>query len=175
MSVRVLYATVEGQTGKIARVVQDKIAAIGQEVRTVDIGAALADVDFAGVDHVVLAASVHERRHPQTFEIFVQANRDALAACKTLMLSVSLKAAFADGRDEAREYVEEMSLRTGFAADRSVCVAGAVRSGAYGYFETEVLRHVVLDGQDVRPEDGPHEFTDWDALAKVVQDFIADA
>ena len=171
MSVMIIYETLEGQTGKIARWLAEQVAEAGQETILVDT-AEPGNPTFSGVDRVILAAPVHERRHPPRFEAFVGAQKERLAQVPSLMLSVSLKAAFDGGHIEARDYLREMKMRTGFTPQREILVAGAVRAGAYGYFETEVLRHVVLQGQDFTPEDGPHEFTDWDALADVVDIFL---
>ena len=174
MHVFVLYASLEGQTGKIARFIVERAEAAGLEVTLADIGAPMVDVNLSGADAVILAAPVHERRHPQTFEVFVRASREALEARPALVISVSLKAAFESGRAEAEEYLSEMLMRTGFEPERSLLVAGAVRAGAYDYFQTQVLRHVVLDGQDVDPTHGPREFTDWDRLASDIDGFLGD-
>ena len=175
MNVHVLYATLEGQTGKIARFVAERAEAAGHAVTTVDVGEPLAEVDLTGAGAVILAAPVHERRHPQPFEVVVRASREALQARPTLLISVSLKAAFESGLAEAEEYLSDMLMRTGFEPDRTLLVAGAVRAGAYDYFQSQVLRHVVLDGQDVDPGAGAREFTDWDRLAADLDDFLAGA
>ena len=88
------------------------------------------------------------------------------------MLSVSLKAAFSIGREEAEDYLAEMILRTGFEPDERALVAGAVRPESYDYFEKEIVRHVVLRGQRIDPRDGTREFTDWAALEAVVTAFL---
>lgn len=172
MTTLIVYGTVEGQTARIARFLADRITSAGHAAALFDTSQT-ADLSFDGIDRVFLAAPVHERRHPRDFEAFVTAHRDDLAARRSVMLSVGLKVAFEGGREEAEDYLREMEMRTRFTPNREVLVAGALRAGAYGYFETEVLRHVVLAGQDFRPEDGPHEFTDWDALAALVDEELA--
>ena len=117
---------------------------------------------------------MHERRHPASFEAFVQAHRDKLAKRRSLVLSVSLKAAFAEGLEEARDYLTEMLMRTHFEPDDTALVAGAVRPESYGYFETEIIRQVVLSDKNIDPEDGAREFTDWGALKKTVTAFLMD-
>ena len=172
MQILIAYASIEGQTRKIAHFLQDRLLALGHQVTLADVGETHAAVDLDASAAVILAASVHQRRHPDTFEAFIIGARDALSARPTLMLSVSLKAAFAEGRDEAQDYLDEMQLRTDWSPDRSLLVAGAVRARSYDYFETQVLRHVVLDGVSFDPADGPHEFTDWDALDQEVRAFV---
>jgi menaquinone-dependent protoporphyrinogen oxidase len=125
------------------------------------------------VNQVILAAPVHERRHPKNFEVAIGAAKQDLAKRPTLMISVSLKAAFPEGLEEAQDYLTEMQMRTEFEPTEALLVAGAVRTCGYDYFQSQIIRHVVLDGQDVELIDGVREFTDWDALATSVASFLA--
>ena len=173
MKVMIIYESVEGQTDKIARFARDRLAAKGHDVQLVDTADRQVEVAYAGVDKVILAAPVHERRHPKSFEVFVGADRELLGGLDTMMLSVSLKAAFPDSLGEAMEFLTDMEMRTGFEANRKLLVAGAVRPSSYDYFSTQILRHVILDGKDVSIDGDTHEFTDWDALDKELTDFVA--
>ncbi|AXT25580.1 hypothetical protein D1823_02595 [Ruegeria sp. AD91A] len=74
--------------------------------------------------------------------------------------SIGLKAAFASGREEACDYLNEMLMRTGFEPNATALIAGEVRPENYGYFEREILKHVVLLGQNFDPRDGARELTD---------------
>ena len=174
MSVLIVYATIVGQTGKIARFLSDVLIDAGERVTLVDAGDKTIANPFNGAHKVILAGSVHERRHPKPFEIFLTAHNRDLAECDTLLLSVSLNAAFAEGLEEAQDYVDEMLLRTGMTPSDQMLVAGAVRTERYDYFALQVLRHVILRGQDFDPRDGPREFTDWDALKSKVLSFVKD-
>ncbi len=173
MNVMIAFGTVEGQTGKIAQHAAEKARAMDHTVTLFDTSDKLAPVALEDIDHVVLAASVHERRHPQPFEVFVGANRKQLAKCKTLMLSVSLSAAFEDGMDDAQDYLAEMKMRTEFEPDAEMLVAGAVKSDSYDYFASQVVRHVVLKDRDYDPNLGEHEFTDWEALDAGLERFLS--
>jgi len=172
MRVLILYATIEGQTGKVAAFLGDQATAAGHEPELVDVGNKMAIVDFDGFEKIVLAAPVHERRHPEPFEVFLTGHRDILGDRQTLLLSISLSAAFADGLEEARDYLTEMEMRTGFTPTGDALVAGAVKTGSYDYFASQVVRHVVLGDRDYDPTKGDHEFTDWDALAITLTDFL---
>lgn len=172
MKILILYASIEGQTEKIARHVAREVRGTGHEDVLHDIGGTGPRPDFSGVDKVILAAPVHERRHPEGFEVSVAAYHDDLAARPTLMLSVSLNAAFREGMEEAQEYVVEMEMRTGFRPTEVALVAGAIRAHQYDYFAAQVVRHVVMRGRDYDPEAGEHEFTDWGALDATVKAFL---
>lgn len=172
MNVLIAYTTIEGQMGKIATFLEEHLRQSGCDVTLVDMGDRMAEVSLDGVDKVILAAPVHERRHPKNFEVFLGAQGKELAEKDSLFLSVSLSAAFAEGMDEAQEYVEEMQLRTGFTPTQVACVAGAVRLGEYDFYAMQVVQHVVMRGKAFDAAAGEHAFTDWDALKQTVAEFV---
>jgi len=171
MKIAVIFASVEGQTRKIARFVEAELTQAGHDVETFDVDAATPP-SFNGVDAVIAAAPVHQRRHPDSFEATLVAFSEALARIPTLMLSVSLSAAFAEGHEEAQDYLDEMKMRTKFSPRREALVAGAVRIGRYDYFAMQVVKLVVMRGRDFDPSAGDHEFTDWDGLKTLLKSFV---
>jgi menaquinone-dependent protoporphyrinogen oxidase len=172
MEILVIFETIEGQTRKIVEFVEDRIRRAGHGVRRFDTADRLGTLSFDGIDKVVLAAPVHERRHPKAFEVFVSASHEELKQRPTLMISVSLKAAFPESLEEAEDYLTEMKMRTGFKPDKEVLAAGAVRTSSYGYFESQIVQNVVLAGQRVDLVDGVREFTDWEALGAELDAFL---
>ncbi|WP_170325598.1 flavodoxin domain-containing protein [Ruegeria arenilitoris] len=172
MTVLIAFATVDGQTEKIARFISNIATKSGYNTKVINTDELPGNVSLDDVVKVILLAPVHERRHPESFEAFVTSQKDALTKRRSLVLSVGLKAAFASGREEARDYLNEMLLRTGFEPNATALVAGAVRPENYGYFEREIVKHVVLLGQKIDPRNGVREFTDWDELTSIVMDFL---
>lgn len=173
MKIVILFETVEGQTGKIVRAIAEQARDLGHEVALFDTAQKTVNGTLDGANKVILAAPVHERRHPRNFEAALVAARETLAARPTLMLSVSLKAAFPDGQEEARDYLVEMKMRTGLKPTQEALVAGAVRPNAYDYYQRQIVRHVALAGQAVELSDEGREFTDWTALEAEVSGFLS--
>ncbi len=173
MNVLIIHASIEGQTARIARYIERELAQAGHAVRMVD-AQGTDEVSLDSADKIILAAPVHERRHPRLFEALLIAQKVPLEARETLLISVSLSAAFPEGIEEAGEYVEELKMRTGFTPDAELLVAGAVRTGQYDYFATQVLRHVVMRDRDFDPAGEEHEFTDWAALSAGLAAFMAE-
>lgn len=173
MNILIVYASIEGQTEKVADHLARKLGDAGHEVASFNAMDRTAEVSVQPFDRIILAGSVHERRHPKPFEVFISGNADRLSEKPTLMISVSMSAAFPRGESEAREYVEEMQMRTGFTPTETLCIAGAIRLAKYDYYALQVLRHVVLRDRDFDPTQNEHEFTDWDALDKAVEAFLA--
>lgn len=175
MNITVIFESFEGQTKKIATFVTEQLQKGGHLVQTLNTADRSASLNLDDVDKVVLAAPVHERRHPKDFEVLLASQADALTKVPTLMLSVSLKASFEEGLEEAQDYLTELKMRNGISFNRELLVAGAVRTESYGYFESQIVRHVVLEGRPVDLVDGVREFTDWNALATHLDAFVASA
>jgi menaquinone-dependent protoporphyrinogen oxidase len=74
--------------------------------------------------------------------------------------------------EEAQDYLTEMEMRTGFEPDKEVLAAGAVRTGSYGYYESQIVQNVALGGRKVALIDGVREFTDWGALGVEIETFL---
>ncbi|WP_375263252.1 flavodoxin domain-containing protein, partial [Palleronia sp.] len=139
MTYTIIFSTVEGHTGKICRFVRTLLEQAGHEVRVFDTDQA-EPIALDGSAGVILLAPVHERRHPDLFEATVTALADQLAKVPTLMLSVSLSAAFDEGLEEAQDYLDEMKLRTGVTPTQEALVAGAVKADRYDYFASQVVK-----------------------------------
>lgn len=172
MEILIVFETVEGQTQKIARFVEQRIRSAGHKARLFNTEDRLRSSPFDGINKNILAAPVHERRHPKNFEVYVSSSLDELKARQTLLISVSLKAAFPESIEDARDYVLETEMRTGFKPDRTVLAAGALRTGSYDYFESQVVQHVVLGGRNVDLIEEVREFTDWDTLGADIDTFL---
>jgi menaquinone-dependent protoporphyrinogen oxidase len=172
MEIVIVFETVEGQTKKIVEYVEKQISDAGHTVKLHNTSDRSEALSVENADRIILAAPVHERRHPENFEVLVSAGRDELKKRPTLLISVSLKAAFAAGLEEAQDYLTELEMRTGFTPDKQALVAGAVRPNNYGYYESQIVQHVVLDGQDVSLKAGGNEFTDWSKLSAEIDSFL---
>lgn len=174
MSILILYASVEGQTRKIARFIESHLRDLGHEVNLIDAGKKGATADFNGVRKVILAAAVHRKRHPLEFEKFVASHRDELSARPTLFLSVSLCAGFPEGLEEARSYVEEMSNRTGFVPTTDLLVGGALQFDKYQDYEAWVVRYIAVGMKRHEDVEEDRELTDWAAVRETLSVFVDD-
>jgi menaquinone-dependent protoporphyrinogen oxidase len=172
MQVLVAFATSEGQTQKIAEAVTRRVRELGHDVELFNTGHSPAGVQVNDFDKIVVAASVHQQQHQESIEDFVVANLAELQKRPTLFLSISLSAAFAEGMTEAQGYVQTFLDGTGWRPARSLLVAGALRQDEYDYFKAQIIEHVVLKDRKVDDPSKDHEFTDWAALARAVEDFV---
>ncbi len=172
MTTLISYSTTEGHSAKVARFAADLLAKEGHVSEVYDLDDSRSPLDLTEFDLVILAGSVHERRHSPALEVFMQAQRDALSARPVLLLSVSLSAAFDHGMEEAEDYVIETRMRTGFTPTDFVLVAGAVKPNSYDYFSQQVVKFVVLKDRIYQMSSRDHEFTDWSTLARKLYHFL---
>lgn len=172
MAILVVYATVEGQSRKIAGKIAAQLENAGEHVVLTDVR----EPGFAvpgRFDGVVLCAPVHIGRYPDPIIRFVTDWKDALESVPNAFVSVSL-AIMSDDEDEraeARAYPAKLEKKTGFKPHRIHHAAGALKFLEYDFFKRVIMRRIA------RKEGGPvdtnkdYEFTDWGALAAFIADF----
>lgn len=170
MKVLLIYGTTEGQTRKIAEFASERLAEAGHDVEVRDSRRA-ANTDLSAFDAVILAGSVHEKRHQESLENFVFAHRSQLSTVPTLLMSVSLSIAFENGESEAQDYVRRFIERTAFEPGTVALVAGALKIDQYDYYMSQIVEFVVLKDQEENLQD--REFTDWDKLGGALDGFVA--
>jgi menaquinone-dependent protoporphyrinogen oxidase len=171
MGTLIAYGTSEGQTRKIANKVAADVHELGHDAHLLDT-AGFEETDVGSYDKVIVAGSVHQKRHQEAVEVFVMAKLAELQRRPTLFLSVSLSAAFSDGMSEAQSYVDDFLASTGWKPTQSLLVAGALRYDEYDYFKAQIIEHVVLKCREVEGAKGDYEFTDWDTLRRAVESFV---
>lgn len=174
MHVIVIYATVEGQTRKIARHMAGTVQSLGHDVTVFD-AADLADVDLTMADAVVAAAPVHIGRFPAPFVQWITDHASELNARKSAFVSVSLGMASqfeAEKRDVAA--IGEAFLKeTGWQPTAVHHAAGALRYTKYDFLKRLLMRHIAAkEGGEVDTTED-HEYTDWEALAAFLRDFLS--
>jgi menaquinone-dependent protoporphyrinogen oxidase len=174
MHVAIVYATVEGQTRRIAEHIAARVRAAGHETAVADANAD-APAALAGAAAAILAAPVHGGRYPAAFEHLARAERDRLAAIPTAFVSVTLAIiGEAAEREEAEAFPTRLAEASGWRPTMVHHAAGALRYSEYDFFKRWIMRliarqHGYGDGA------GDREFTDWDALDRFIDGFLAAA
>ena len=175
MTVLVLYATVEGHTRKIAEHAAAELEKLGQ-------GVVLGDIREPGFavpgrfEGVLLCAPIHVGRYPEPVARFIIDWKAALAEVPTALVSVTLgiRSDSDEDRAEAENYPAKLEKKTGFHIPRVHHAAGALKYLEYDFFKRALMRQIAAK------EGGPvdtrqdHEFTDWAALDRFLQEFADD-
>jgi menaquinone-dependent protoporphyrinogen oxidase len=128
----VVYASKHGHTEKIANRIAGSARDTGIDVDVLNVNEA-AQVDPAGYDGVIVAASLHGGQHQREMTGWVSANRAKLAHRPSAFVSVSLTAA--EDTDEAREATQQciadFLTETDWAPGQTVRMAGALQYREY--------------------------------------------
>ena len=173
MKCLIFYGTAEGHTFKIAESISEKFQAAGYEVSIQDASKSVSHIDLSDLDAFLATAPVHQQRHPDAVIDFIKVHSASLNALPSALISVSLSAAFENGRPDAQAYVDRLLDRTGWRPTAIHLAAGALRYEKYDYFQEQIIRHIVLKDRAPEQIEGDHDFTDWDALALFIDDFEA--
>ena len=177
MRILLTYATIEGQTRKIANHVAEHLSGGGHDVHLIDALEVKTAPEAESFDAVILLAPVHIGTFPAPMRHFAKANVETLMARPGAFISVSLAAASAN-KDEVAEigdYVEKFSKETGFWPVAIHNAAGALKFTEYDFFRRWMLKRIAEKEGGPTDTSRDHEFTDWDALDAFVDGFVAQA
>jgi menaquinone-dependent protoporphyrinogen oxidase len=172
--VLVLYATVEGQTRRIAVRIAERLQRAGHAV---ELGEACAGEPLALLDHfdaIVVGASVHYGHHPAHLRAQLRMQLPALARLSSAFFSVSLSAGGPGAKpDAARRYMTTFLRQVGWQPARTALFGGALQYSKYGRFKRELVRLFVRVAGGDTDMSRDHEYTDWSAVARFADAFGA--
>jgi len=176
MNILIAYGSTEGQTKKIVRHIETTLTSDGHDCVVLDCAESQKSPDPATFDAVILAGSVHDKRHQESLTAFTYAQHQALGEMPAALVSVSLSIVAEGGRPEAQKYVDDFVAETEWTPTATHLAAGAVRFLEYDFFKEFTIKQIVMRGQKVpnRSEGNP-EYTDWDALDEFVRSFVKDS
>jgi menaquinone-dependent protoporphyrinogen oxidase len=172
VNVLIVYGTTEGQTRKIAEWAAKHIRDHGHVVTLYDTADAGPHLDINAFEAFVIAASVHQEQHQKVIKNFATAHRETLNAKPSAFISVSLSAVLEETRPEAQSYVDRFIALTGWQPAMALLVGGALRFTEYDYFQEQIVKYIVMRRGVVSETDCDREFTDWNALAGFLDDFL---
>lgn len=171
----VLYATVEGQTRKIARFIADHLQKRRNAVTVADAADLPFDLEPAAFDAVIVASPVHMNRHHGAVVHFAKKRAAALQSRPSAFISVSIHAISddPDEREEMRRYVDDFCKDAAWLPHAVHYAAGALRFTEYDFFKRLAARRVSKEQGFATGLKDDYEFTDWTALARFIDEFVA--
>ena len=179
----VLYATREGQARRIAEQVAVKLKGKGFASELINVRQISGEILLSAYSGALLIASVHAGKHEAEMVRFVRRNRTELQRLPTAFLSVSLSqagaqdtAAAAERRSQAAGDVQRMISgflnETQWQPMRVIAAAGALMYSKYGFFLRFIMKQIARRAGASTDTSRDHEFTDWAALDRAVDDFV---
>jgi len=175
MHVLIVFGTTEGQTRKISEYTASHICDQHHFATVCNSAEVTPKLNVGEFDAVIVAASVHQECHQESVTDFVIAHRAKLEAKPTAFISVSLSAAMEQGKADAQRYVDHFTTTTTWNPNSVLLLGGALRFGEYDYFKQQIVKHIVMGRESAATPDKvqDHEFTDWLALTRFTDEFLA--
>ena len=175
----------KGQTQRLAEHIAERLQASEIPVDVVNASEPWPGLAVGAHSAVILAASVHAGEHEREMIEFVKNHRGDLDAVLTAFLSVSLSeagaedaAASAESRAKSAADVQRMIQRffdsTGWSTVHVCAVAGALRYSRYNPMIKIVMKRIARQAGASTDTRRDYEFTNWPAIDKFVDGFVAE-
>jgi menaquinone-dependent protoporphyrinogen oxidase len=183
MKTAIFFATREGQTQKIATHIADVLRANGLSVDVLDVKALSAPIEWSKYSTAWVAASVHTGHHEREMIEFVKRHRRELQRVGAVFVSVTLSQAGAEdvqapaerrqqAARDARRMIDAFIAETGWKPVRSLPVAGALAYTRYNWLVRRIMVHIARQQGASTDTSMDHEFTNWPALDRFVNDVV---
>ena len=173
--VLMVFGTSHGQTGKVVGRIADRLNERGHHCTLWNADALPAHPRLDQFDFLLLAGSVRYGKHQAALGDFVRWNVARLNRRPAAFVSVcgALAGDWAEGKAEARKYVEDFCRDTGWTPGMTRSFAGAVCYTRYGVFTRWIMR--MVSWRTGRPTDTSRdwEFTDWKAVDEFAGELAA--
>jgi menaquinone-dependent protoporphyrinogen oxidase len=167
-----VYGTAYGQTERVVLEIGRVLGGMGYRVTTIK-GDRPGGFSFDGVDAVLVASSVLYGRHQRYIHEFVRRYASKLNALPSAFVSVSGAAAggSAEGRKQARQYVDRLLERTGWRPQMVELVGGATAYTRYDPVTRWIIKLISRRSGGPTDTSRDHERTDWEAVDRFARRF----
>jgi menaquinone-dependent protoporphyrinogen oxidase len=170
--VLVLYATVEGQSLKVAEHAMLSLRDKGLSVRILNVRDVRYPFSLTDYRAALLVAPVHASFHPREMVRFVSTHREQLAKMPARFLSLSLsqagvELASATPKQRAasvagvRHVTDLFCDATGFDPQRVIPIAGCLAYSKYGFLKRQVMRYIAMKAGGSTDTTRDHEYTNF--------------
>ncbi|MCB1446362.1 MAG: protoporphyrinogen oxidase [Rhizobiaceae bacterium] len=169
----IAYASVEGQSRKIAETLASTIETRGHQA-VIASAADRSEYTLERPDGVILCAPIHVGRYPSYFTDFVHREVDWLNTIPSAFVSVTLSIVSDDPaeREEAEGFAQTLMSETGWEPKVVHHAAGALRYTEYDFFKRWMLKRIADRHKAPTDTRNDYELTDWSALEAFAVNFI---
>ena len=175
MDILVLYATLEGQTEKIAERIGQELRKQGHQVDIQSADQLPADFDLEPYKTAIIGGSIHMGRYPKSLKKFVQQYHDWLNKHPSALFTVcmAVKSQRPESRQEAEAYTEKFTTETQWQPTHTATFAGAVKYTKYGFLTRFIMKRIAKNEGGNTDTSRDHEYTDWDAVVRFADQIVA--
>ncbi|MHA7863756.1 flavodoxin domain-containing protein [Flagellimonas marinaquae] len=171
MKIVIIYGTVEGQTRKIARFMEQVLQEEGHQVVIANaVEEPPIPDDF---DAALIGSSVHVQKYNTLIKDYVIEHLDTLNSMPTAFFSVSMAMASSIKEEHAEiaQVAEDFLKETQWNTSTVWHIAGALKYTKYNYFKKLIMRSIAKKEGGSVDTDKDHEYTDWTKVKEQVLSF----
>ncbi|USD25827.1 flavodoxin domain-containing protein [Flagellimonas marinaquae] len=172
MKVLIIYGTVEGQTRKIARFMEEVLQENGMQVTIANAVEEPPSPD--SFDVVLIGSSIHINNYNTLIKNYVEQHIDILNKKPSVFFSVSMAIAsnIKEEHEEVAKVAQEFLEETHWNAKTIWHIAGALRYTQYNYFKKLIMRSIAKKEGGSVDTTKDHEYTDWNQVKEMTLNFI---
>jgi len=173
MDVLRLYATLEGQTAKIAQYVAQTLRNCDQYVAIHTIAQLPVNFTLDVYDAIIIGAPVHMGQYPKLLKIFARQHHDWLNQHPSALYTVcmAINSQRPESRQQAAGYVEKFLGDTQWQPTQTITLAGAIKYTRYGFVTRYIMKRIARREGNSTDTTRDHEYTDWEAVTRFAQKF----
>lgn len=173
MNILILYATLEGQTAKIAEYMADDLRKKGHKVTTQAGEHLPATFNPDLYDAAIIGGPIHMGHYPRHLRNFVSQHRGWLNNVPSAFFTVcmAIKSQLSASRQEAVAYSENFIKETGWRPALMATFAGAVKYTQYNFITRFIMKRIAKREGGNTDTSHDHEYTDWDAVTRFTEQF----
>ncbi|MCL1049621.1 menaquinone-dependent protoporphyrinogen IX dehydrogenase [Shewanella abyssi] len=158
-NILIVYSSVHGQTRKICAYLEQKLIALGNQVRAASISD---DIDLAEFDKVIIGASIRHGKHNPVVYDFIEANQDALERKPSSFFSVNLVARKPlKNTAETNPYMQAFMEKSPWLPALAEVFGGNLNYPSYGLVDRSIIRFIMWMTKGPTAADTNIEYTDW--------------
>lgn len=173
MNILILYATLEGQTEKIAERIASRIRNNAHKVVTQATDHLPADFKLDSYDAAIIGGPIHMGRYPKPLKKFVAKHHDWLNSKPSALFTVcmAINSQLPASRQEAENYGDKFRKETQWHPAQSVIFAGAVKFTQYGFLTRYIMKRISKHEGGNTDTSQDHEYTNWEAVEQFAEQF----
>lgn len=165
----IVYASVDGQTRRIAERIETTLQAHGVATTLVAIGKA-DHVDAADFDCVIAGAPVRYGKHDPGMARFLENNRHAIEQIPNAFFSVNLIARKPEKRNlEGNKYLRKFLDRLSFRPMHVEIIAGKLDYPSYRFIDRIMIQMIMKITDGPTDRNAVVEYTDWDQVDRFAE------
>ena len=172
MRILIIYGTVEGQTRKIARAMEEHLQSQGHAVTCCS--AIDKPPSPEAFDLVILGGPIHAGHYPNALRHYATKHAIALNARPSAFFSVCLH--IVSGTDsalkEALDIAQTFTAACNWKPRRIEQIAGALKYTQYDFFKRFMMKQIVKSKGGSTDTEHDHEYTDWEQVKRFCEEMV---